>query len=195
MRSVTRYPDSRPEKLRAWGAISLWLGATLCVTNAGVFALVRAGAGPLPFLSVDLLTVALLALTCWWFVGRRGHPLGPRGRQLLGLTLVTTLGAMAVAWVRLPQALADAAGARLTAYPSIMVMYAVHYALQGRLWVGFYLIGGLFLTGAFAVGVWPQAGPLSYAALAGAVSSSLGLFLRLQARRAERAPRPAADVS
>jgi hypothetical protein len=68
----------------------------------------------------------------------------------------------------------------------------VHYALQGRLWVGFYLIGGLFLAGAFAVGFWPEAGPLSYAALNGAVSSIFGLFLRRQARRAERAPRPAA---
>jgi hypothetical protein len=144
---------------------------------------------------VDGATVGLLALVFWWFLVRRGHTLGPRGRQLVGLTLFTVLGAAALAWCRLPQALADAAGYRLTVYPSFMVITALIYTLQGRFWVGFYAIGGLFLAAAFAVGFWLEAGPLSYAVLNGGVSLGLGLFFRFQARRAGGAPRPAADVS
>ena len=80
-------------------------------------------------------------------------------------------------------------------YPSFMVMSALLYLLQGRLWVGFYLIGVLFLAGAFAVGAWPQAGPLAYAALFSAVEFGLGLFLRLQARRTARKPTPDAPAA
>jgi serine/threonine-protein kinase len=195
LRSVTRYPDSRPEKLRTWSAISLWLAAVTFTSQVVVYALIRAGAGPLPFLLTDVAAVGLHPLVFWWFLVRRGHTLGPRGRQLVGLTLITLLGGLCLNWVRLPQALADTAGYRLTVYPSLMVISALIYTHQGRFWVGFYAIGGLFLAGAFAVGFWPEAGPLLYAVLGGGVSLGLGLFLRRQARRAAEAPRPESSVS
>src|SRR5262249_10972365 len=154
-----------------------------------------AGAGSLSFLLIDLSNVGLVALVCGWYLGRRGHPLGSRERQLVGLIVFMTLGFVALVWAPLPWAHSEAAEQRLKAYPSIMVMAALLCLLQGRLWVGFYLIGGLFLAGAFAVGAWPQAGPLAFAALFGAMSFGLGLFLRLQARRADRGPRRDADVS
>jgi serine/threonine-protein kinase len=194
LRSVTRYPDSRPEKLRTWSAISLCLAAIHFTTQVVTYALIRAGAGPLPFLLTDGATVGLNALVFWWFLVRRGHTLGPRGRQLVGLNLITLLGAVALAWCRLPQALANAADYRLTVYPSVMVITALIYAQQGRFWVGFYAIGGLFLTAAFAVGFCLEAGPLSLAVLNGGVLLGLGLFFRFQARRAGGAPRRDADV-
>jgi serine/threonine-protein kinase len=195
LRSVTRYPDSRPEKLRTWSAISLCIAAIHFTTQVVTYALIRAGAGPLPFLLTDGAMVGLHALVFWWFLVRRGHTLGPRGRQLVGLTLITTLGGVALAWCRLPQALADAAGYRLTVYPSVMVLTALIYTLQGRFWVGFYAIGGLFLAAAFALGFWLEAGPLSLAVLNGGVSLGLGLFFRFQARRAGGAPQRDANVS
>jgi hypothetical protein len=62
-------------------------------------------------------------------------------------------------------------------------------------WVGFYLLGVVQLAAAFVVGAWPQAGPLAFAASIGGCSIGFGLFLRLQARRAARAPRRDAGVS
>jgi serine/threonine-protein kinase len=193
LRGVTRYPDSRLDQLRTWSAISLWLATVNFTSQVVVYALIRARAGPLPFLLTDVAAVGFHPLVFWWFLVRRGHTLGTRGSQLVGLILISLLGGVALNWVRLPQALADTAGYRLMVYPSVMVISALIYTHQGRFWVGFYAIGGLFLAAAFAVGFLLEAGPLSYAVLNGGVSLGLGLFLRLQARRAARSPQ--ADVS
>src|SRR5262249_53256029 len=62
VRSVTRYPDSRPDKLRTWSAISLGFGILQVLYHVGIFALIRAGAGPLPFLLADVSGWGVLAL-------------------------------------------------------------------------------------------------------------------------------------
>ena len=50
---------------------------------------------------------------------------------------------VALAWTPLPRALSEAAEQRLAMHPSLMVVSALLYLLQGRLWVGFSLIGSL----------------------------------------------------
>ena len=75
-------------------------------------------------------------------------------------------------------------------YPAFMITIGMLYLVQGRLWFGFYLIGGLSVAAAFALAAWPEAGPLTYAAAHGCCSIGLGLFLGLQARRAARSGRP-----
>jgi hypothetical protein len=188
LRGIARYPDSRPDALRTWSAISLWLGVIIVLFHVGFFALIRMRAGPLPFLLADALLWVLVALLFGWYLGRRGRPLGPRERQIVGLTQIVILGIVALAWAPLPQALADAATHRLMLYPAFMINIGLIYLLQGRLWVGFYLIGGLSLVMAFGLGIWPEAGPLTYAAVHGACSIGFGAFLGFQARRAARPP-------
>ncbi len=195
LRGMARYPDSRPDALRTWSAISLWFGVLIALFHVGYHFLIRVGAGPLLFLFTDALNWLLLTAVFWWFPMRRGCPLGPRERQIVGLSQIEILGFVALAWAALPRALAEPATHRLLLYPAFMINIGLLYLFQGRFWVGFYLIGGLSLAVAFGIGFWPEAGPLTYAAFHGSASLAFGLFLAFQARRADRLRRKSESES